>query len=208
MTVEAQAGATPKDSNPGNPTPAGGNTPPGNDGGNNTPADKGGNDPQYASFFQEQMQGFQSRRDEIATQLKGGQISDADKLRLEREDFELEKKITKYGYQKPDVTATVDLSFANEQQKQYLQGVLKDLPPEEAKAVVEYTKQLLGVKTGDTPAPANLDGNKDGERPGSKEPVKLNLANIWWVGDEGKKADSQAVREWIFGFLSGLKDAS
>lgn len=208
MTVEAQAGATPKDSNPGNLTPAGGNTPPGNDGGNNQPADKGGADPQYASFFQEQMSGFEARRSEIQTQIQGGKLSDADKLRLEREDFELEKKITKYGYQKPDVTATVDLSFANEQQKTYLQGVLKDLPPEEAKAVVEYTKQLLGVQTGDTPTPANLDGNKDGERPGSKEPVKLNLANIWWVGDEGKKADSQAVREWIFGFLSGLKDAS
>lgn len=179
MTVEVQAGATPKDSNPGNPTPAGGNTPPGNDGGNNQPADKGGADPQYASFFQEQMQGFQSRRDEIATQLKGGQISEADKLKLEREDFELEKKITKYGYQKPDTTATVDLSFANEQQKQYLQGVLKDLPPEEARAVVEYTKQLLGVAGANPPAPANLDGNKDGERPGSKEPVRLNLANIW-----------------------------
>lgn len=208
MTVEAQAGATPKDSNPGNPTPAGGNTPPGNDGGNNQPADKGGADPQYASFFQEQMAGFEARRGEIQSQIQGGKLSDADKLRLEREDFELEKKITKYGYQKPDTTATIDLSFANEQQKSYLQGVLKDLPPEEAKAVVEYTKQLLGVQTGNNPAPANLDGNKDGERPGSKEPVKLNLANIWWVGDEGKKADSQAVREWIFGFLSGLKDAS
>lgn len=161
MTVEAQAGATPKDSNPGNPTPAGGNTPPGNDGGNNTPADKGGADPQYASFFQEQMASFQSRRDEIATSLKDGKLSDADKLRLEREDFELEKKITKYGYQKPDTTATVDLSFANEQQKAYLQNVLKDLPPEEARAVVEYTKQLLGVAGANQPAPANLDGNKD-----------------------------------------------
>ena len=208
MTVEAQAGATPKDSNPGNPTPAGGNTPPGNDGGNNTPADKGGADPQYASFFQEQMASFQSRRDEIATSLKDGKLSDADKLRLEREDFELEKKITKYGYQKPDTTATVDLSFANEQQKAYLQNVLKDLPPEEARAVVEYTKQLLGVAGANQPAPANLDGNKDWERPGSKEPVKLNLANIWWVGEEGKKTDANAVREWIFGFLSGLKDAS
>lgn len=143
MTVEAQAGATPKDSNPGNPAPAGGNTLPGNDGGNNTPADKGGNDPQYASFFQEQMQGFESRREEIQTQLKGANISEADKLKLEREDFELEKKVTKYGYQKPDVSATVDLSFANAQQKSYLEGVLRDLPPAEAKAVVEYTKQLL-----------------------------------------------------------------
>lgn len=208
MTVEAQAGATPKDSNPGNPTPAGGNTPPGNDGGNNQPADKGGADPQYASFFQEQMQGFQSRRDEIATSLKDSKLSDADKLRLEREDFELEKKITKYGYQKPDTTATVDLSFANEQQKAYLQSVLKDLPPEEAKAVVEYTKQLLGVKAGDNPMPANLDGNKDGERPGSKEPAKLNLANIWGVGKDVNKDTAQATREGIFGFLSGLKDAS
>lgn len=87
--------------------------------------------------------------------------------------------MTKYGYQKPDTTATVDLSFANPQQKTYLEGVLRDLPPAEAKAVVEYTKQLLGVASGNPIAPANLDGNKDGERPGSKETAKLNLANIW-----------------------------
>lgn len=69
MTVEAQAGATPKDPNPGNPTPAGGNLSPGNDGGI-TPTDKGGSDPQYQSFFQEQMQGLETRRDEIRTQIE------------------------------------------------------------------------------------------------------------------------------------------
>ena len=59
------------------------------------------------------------------------------------------------------MTTTVDLSFATAEQKSYLEGVLKDLPPAEAKAVIEYTKQLLGVKGGNPPAPANLDGNKD-----------------------------------------------
>ena len=142
MTVEAQVGATPKDSNPGNPTPAGGNTPPGNDGGN-APADKGGADPQYASFFQEEMTNLQTRREQIQSEISGGKLSDADKFKLEREDFELEKKAMKYGYQKPDVTTTVDLSFANPEQKAYLEGVLKELPAAEAKAVVEYTKQLL-----------------------------------------------------------------
>lgn len=204
MDIDVKAGATPKDPNPGNPNPAGGNTPPGNDGGN-SPADNGGTNPQYESFFQEKMQQAQTRRGEIAENLKDSKLTEADRLRLEREDFELEKEMARHGFKKPDVVSTVDLSFVtNPQQKAYLENVLRDVPPDEVKAILEYTKQLIAASGQPLPTPADIGGQKEGERTSQTEKMGFSLKDMWGVGKE--KHDSKAVGEAVFGFLSGLKD--
>lgn len=146
MDISAQGGSNPQSANPGGTQPG---VDPTQIGVPSTPEVKTVNpEPDYKSFFEEQMDNRLQERASIEAKLNDSKISREEKMNLRERDIALREELMKHQYQQGPAQAP-DLSFVPESKRALLQQAMNASSPDEAKAIVDFARQMFsGVNTG------------------------------------------------------------
>lgn len=201
----AQDGSNPQSTNPGTETPAG-QVPEGQS--SNPPEAKKEEPvgPDYKSLFEQQMQARETEKQNLENRLNDTKISREDKIAIREKLLDMREEEAKWGVNKVPAQAP-DLSFVPTEKVSMLEATLaKVSDPQERAAIIDFARQLYdGVQVSgkaDPAKPANLDGNKDGNTPGTQQ-VKLSSANL--LGVDADKETVDASRAGFWELLAGLK---
>lgn len=204
MWDQAQGGSNPQSTNPGIATPAG-QVPGGQAPNPGVQTDKS-IEPDYKSYFEEQMGHRVNERNSIQEKLKDSKISDAEKNTLRTRELDIREELLKHQYGQAPQKAP-DLTFVPEAKRQFLQDTLKKVSPDEAAAILDYTRQLYdGIDRGNLPAPvipANLDTHWGNGNPPGQAEVRLNSKNLLWIDVDKETVD--ATRKGFWEFLGQLQ---
>lgn len=132
-----------------------------------TESPKAGNENQidYKSFFESAIERDQSRIAQINEALST-KLTDTQKFALEKEAFEIEKKLHELGVRQPTQESVIENIVGlglkpGDGQYEFLKGAIDGLSVQEARPVIEaFSEFIKAGKT--TPTPADLTGSPVG----------------------------------------------
>lgn len=167
------------------------------------PQPKEGNENQdiYKSFFEEAISKDQARQAEIQEQLSQ-KLSDSQKLALEKEAFEIERKLFSLGIKAPTQESViewlVDLGLKpGDWQYDFLKSAVQWLSVEEARPVIAAFKEF--IQAGRTPGkPVNLTDSPSGNWDKSQV-VWFSAKDIIWE-------NSKAAKQNLIDLMSALSN--
>lgn len=156
--------------------------------------------PDYKSFFQDQMDARSRELEANTAKINDEKVSREEKLNLRERNLAIQEEQQKFGFRQSPAQP-VDLSMVPAEKQDYLRNVLAKAG-DDAPAIMEFVSQMYGAPSAPPPGnPANLDSSKGGNPPGTKD-IRLNSANLLWVGTDKETVD--ATRKWFWEFLGTL----